>query len=105
MVSAATPEKPKEQQDKKSVKKQTSPVKPSSQSKKAAPAEETTPKAAREAPKETTDEELLKILGEKEEGELCLVATVVGCREFKDRIEFAMWLKDYVLKSEKARSE
>lgn len=44
------------------------------------------------------DEELLKILGEKEEGELCLVATVVGCREFKDRIEFALFLKEFVKK-------
>ena len=54
---------------------------------------------------EASDEELLKLFGEKEEGELCLVATVVGCREFKDRIEFAMYLKDYVNKQRNPEKE
>ena len=43
-----------------------------------------------------TDQELLKKLGDKEEGELCLASTVIGCRESKDRIEFAIHLKKLV---------
>ena len=32
-------------------------------------------------------------LDEKAEGELCLAATVLGCRNNKDRIEFAQFIK------------
>ena len=37
-------------------------------------------------------------LGLKAEGELGLVSTVLGCRENRDRIEFAYDLKIYVAK-------
>ena len=35
-------------------------------------------------------------LDEKAEGELCLMATVLGCRNNKDRIEFAQYIKEHV---------
>ena len=35
-------------------------------------------------------------LDEKAEGELCLTATVLGCRNNKDRIEFAQYIKEHV---------
>ena len=35
-------------------------------------------------------------LDEKAEGELCLAATVMGCRNNKDRIEFAQYIKEFV---------
>ena len=44
----------------------------------------------------------------KSEGELGLVATILGCRENRDRIEFASDLKEFVFKqdiSEKERSQ
>ena len=46
--------------------------------------------------KKFTDEEIIKMLDDQQEGEICLISTVVGCRESKDRIEFAMYLKDFV---------
>ena len=39
-------------------------------------------------------------LAEKVEGELCLAATVFGCRNNKDRIEFAQIIKDHVAETE-----
>ena len=39
-------------------------------------------------------------LGLKAEGELGLVSTVLGCRENRDRIEFAYDLKMYVAKTD-----
>ena len=47
-----------------------------------------------------TDVELLKTLSDKDEGELCLVSTVIGCRESKDRIEFSMHLKEFVARED-----
>lgn len=44
-------------------------------------------------------------LNPKAEGEIGLISTVLGCRENRDRIEFAQDLKDYVEKLNKKPEE
>lgn len=46
----------------------------------------------------TRREEVKEVpLDDKVEGELCLAATVLGCRTNKDRIEFAQIIKEHVI--------
>ena len=53
-------------------------------------------KAAPKVEKTKEPEKEAILLNSKAEGELGLISTVLGCRENRDRIEFAEDLKDYV---------
>ena len=56
--------------------------------------EETKTEQTKNEDKKEEDESIE--LDEKAEGELCLMATVLGCRNNKDRIEFAQYIKEHV---------
>jgi hypothetical protein len=62
--------------------------------------EEPTPEEKDPQLKAETEQDADSKLNPKAEGELGLVATVLGCRENRDRIEFAQDLKDYIARSE-----
>ena len=65
--------------------------------------EATVAKAKVEEAEKNGDEELK--IDPKSEGELGLIATVLGCRENRDRIEFAEDLRDYIKMLELSKEE
>lgn len=83
-------------QNKKEVKQTATPVK---EEVSAEVEKQTQPKA------EMEESKILSQIDQKSEGELGLVSTILGCRENRDRIEFASDLKEFVLKQDLSEEE